>query len=318
MPSGACAKTETVMLSAAKHLSPCGGETPSLRSGQVLRCAQSDRGEVSEQSAFRHCENSIPPRRYARITETVMLSAAKHLGPCGGETLRCAQSDRGEVSEQSAFRHCENPIPPRRYARITETVMLSAAKHLSPCGGETPSLRSGQVLRCAQSDRGEVSEQSAFRHCENSIPPRRYARITETVMLSAAKHLSPCGGETPSLRSGQVLRCAQSDRGEVSEQSAFRHCENPMPSGACAKTETVMLSAAKHLGPCGGETPSLRSGQVLRCAQSDRGEVSEQRRSRSPEPQRRGSNLPHGATVRLLRRCSPRNDPQRDFDRALE
>jgi len=36
-----------------------------------------------------------------------------------------------------------------------------------------------------------------------------------------------------------------------------------MPSGACAKTETVMLSAAKHLSPWGDET--------LRCAQSDRG-----------------------------------------------
>jgi hypothetical protein len=29
-------------------------------------------------------------------TETVMLSAAKHLSPWGDETLRCAQSDKGK------------------------------------------------------------------------------------------------------------------------------------------------------------------------------------------------------------------------------
>jgi hypothetical protein len=39
-------------------------------------------------------ENPIPPRRYARATETVILSGAKDLTRCA-ETLRCAQSDKG-------------------------------------------------------------------------------------------------------------------------------------------------------------------------------------------------------------------------------
>ena len=102
-----------------------------------------------------------------------MLSAAKHLGPCGGETLRCAQSDslmlpvseqprRGEAPIHhwtwkyrgeaiSLLRHERDCFPfaaPQGFgfcaAQKFPPVTLSAAKSLAPAWAE--------MLRYAQHD----------------------------------------------------------------------------------------------------------------------------------------------------------------------
>jgi len=177
-----------------------------------------------------------------------MLSAAKHLSPCGGETLRCAQSD--SLCCQFLSR------TPCRWAACakTETVMLSAAKHLSPCGGET--------LRCAQSD--SLCCQFLSR------TPCRWAACakTETVMLSAAKHLSPCGGET--------LRCAQSDSlcCQFLSRTPCRWAacaktdseQNPMPLGGMRKDRNCHAERSEASQPMRGRDPfaALRAGSSLR------------------------------------------------------